>query len=234
MQKHFTTRATYFLQEGIENLDQCLAIAFQAAKEQKIGKIVVFTARGEGVRRALENFCPKPEYEHIRMIAVTFPAGKSFTDQHENSITVEISDENVRLFQSHDVPIIKAHLPFNPIAPVHGQQGSLGQDLSLVGEALNMFGGSMSLCVQAIVLACDAGAVGLGEHVIAITSDTAILAQATSTRRMLGELVIREILCKPAILTIGRREIAETTGEPIPNVEQKVLPEKETKKPTPD
>ena len=182
MQKHFTTRATYFLQEGIENLDQCLAIAFQAAKEQKIGKIVVFTARGEGVRRALENFCTRPEHEHIKVVAVTFPAGKSFTDEGGNSINVEISDENMKLFQSRGVPIIKAHLPFNPIASVYGQQGSLGQDLSLVGEALNMFGGSMRLCVQAITLACDAGAVELGEHVIALTSDTAILARATSTR----------------------------------------------------
>jgi hypothetical protein len=64
----------------------------------------------------------------------------------------------------------------------------------------------MSLCVQAIVLACDSGEVNIGEHVISMTSDTAILAQATSTRRMLGGLVIREILCKPVILTIGRKE----------------------------
>ena len=64
----------------------------------------------------------------------------------------------------------------------------------------------MSLCVQAVVLACDAGAVGLGEHVIAMTSDTAILVQAAPTTRMLRELVIREILCKPAILSIGRNE----------------------------
>jgi hypothetical protein len=64
----------------------------------------------------------------------------------------------------------------------------------------------MSLCVQAVVLACDAGAVELGEHVIAMTSDTAILVQAAATRRMLRELVVREILCKPAILSIGRKE----------------------------
>jgi hypothetical protein len=56
----------------------------------------------------------------------------------------------------------------------------------LGGEALNMFCGSISLCVQAITLACDSGCVGLGEHAIALTSDTAILAQASSTARMLG------------------------------------------------
>ncbi len=57
--------------------------------------------------------------------------------------------------------------------------------------------------------ACDAGAIDLGEHVISVTSDTAILAQASSTRRMLREMVIREILCKPAVLTISRAETSE-------------------------
>jgi hypothetical protein len=42
--------------------------------------------------------------------------------------------------------------------------------------------------------------------VISLTSDTAILAMAAVTRKMLSELVIREILCKPAVLTIGRKE----------------------------
>jgi len=107
---------------------------------------------------------------------------------------------------SHNVPIIRAHLPFDPIAPPFGDRGVLAQDLSLVESALNIFGGGMSLCVQAVVLACDAGAVGLGEHVIAMTSDTAILVQAAATTRMLRELVVREILCKPAILSIGRKE----------------------------
>ena len=67
----------------------------------------------------------------------------------------------------------------------------------------------MALCVQAITMACDAGEVEIGEHVIALTSDTAILAQASNTDRMLGELIVREILCKAAVLTISRNEHSE-------------------------
>jgi hypothetical protein len=81
--------------------------------------------------------------------------------------------------------------------------------LSLVGDALDVLCGSMSLCVQAILLACDAGAVSLREHVIALTSDTAVLAQAANTARMLSDLIIREILCKPAVLTVSRKEMAD-------------------------
>ena len=64
-------------------------------------------------------------------------------------------------------------------------------------------------------MACDAGEVEIGEHVIALTSDTAILAQASNTDRMLGELIVREILCKAAVLTISRNEHSENVRSTI-------------------
>jgi hypothetical protein len=207
--KQFSAPTTYFLQEGRDNLRECLKSVFQTAKVQNIAKLVIFTARGEGVRLALDEFCSLEEYRHIKLVAVTFPQGKKFTDDSGNSISVHIDDDNLKAFRLKKVPIVRAHLPFDPIAPLYKQRGVLGQDLSLIGEALNMFGGGMNLCVQAIVLACDAGEVSLGEHVIALSSDTAILAQATSTTRMLEELVIREVLCKPVVFSVGRKENAD-------------------------
>src|ERR1700674_1006630 len=207
--KQFIIPTTYFLQEGRENLRTCLQTAFQAAKLQNVSKGVFFTARGDGVRIALEEFCSLNDFKHIKPIAVTFPAGKDFTNPDGTVLAIAIDHANEELFRTSGVPLIRAHMPFDPIAPLFHREGNLGQDLSLIGEALNMFGGSMSLCVQAILMACDAGAVGLGEHVIAMTSDTAILAQATCTRKMLGHLVIREVLCKPAVLSIGRKEVAD-------------------------
>ena len=209
MQSHFRAPTTYFLAEGKENLTECLAVAFDAAREHDIGKIIIFTAEGEGIRLAIENFRSQPQFQGIKLVGVTFPKGKRFTDATGRPRRVEIPPDLESQFQSQGVPIIRAHLPFDPILPPFGDRGVLAQDLSLVGDALNMFCGSMSLCVQAVVLACDAGAVGMGEHVIALTSDTAILARASCTRQMLSSLVIREILCKPAILTIGRKEVAE-------------------------
>lgn len=209
MERAFTTRITYFLQEGRDNLRECLNVAFEAARQHNVGKIVIFTAKGEGVKLALDEFCSKPEFEKVKLVAVTFPQGKVFTNTEGHPIEVSISPDFTELFSSRGIPLVRAHLPFDPIAPPFKGRGVLGQDLSLVGDALNIFGGSMSLCVQAVVIACDAGAVRLGEHVIALTSDTAILAQATSTRRMLGEFVIREILCKPVVLSIGRKESAD-------------------------
>jgi hypothetical protein len=209
MPKQFTAPTLYFLQEGHDNLRECLGVSFHAALQQNVSRLVIFTARGEGVRLALEHFCTLPEYSHIKIVAVTFPAGMSFTDKDKKPIDVRIADADLSFFQANGVPVVRAHLPFDPIAPFYKGRGELGQDLGTVAQVLNMFCGSMSLCVQAIAMACDAGHVDLGEHVISLTSDTAILAQATCTHRMIGEMVIREILCKPVVMSVVRREVAD-------------------------
>lgn len=228
MHRQFTAPITYFLEEGKSNLDECLKIAYQGAKGHKITKIVIFTGRGDGVRMALERYTTQEDYKDIRIVAVTFAQGKQFLDENKNAVSVEISEEDQRYFLTNGVSIVRANLPFDPIVPAPCQVGILGADLGLIDAALSIFGGSMSLCVQAIALACDAGYVDAGEHVVGLTSDTAIIAQATPTRYLLSDFVIREILCKPAILTIGRNEHAEDLFEATERVlegEQKVLPE---------
>jgi uncharacterized protein len=227
MNNSFIAQTTYFLQEGRENLDDCLKIAFQAAMQQRIGKLVIYTAYGEGVKRAIENFCSQEEYSHIRLVAVTFPAGKTFTDSNNKPYEAAISDEVQSLMEVQRIPLVRAHLPFDAVEPGAAQQTTVGRGFNLLGETLNMFCGSMSLCVQAVALACDAGHVNSGEHVIALTSDTAILARAAVTRRMISQLVIREILCKPAILTIGRNEAAPLTPK---RGKRSIAPKKRTKR----
>jgi hypothetical protein len=227
MQTQFTAQTAYFLQEGRDNLRNCLQIAFASAKQQNVSKIVIFTAQGEGVRIALESFCSQPEYSHIKLVAVSFAKGKIFTDKDGKKIEAKIAPEDVAFFSEHKVPVVRGHLPFDPITPFFKSSGMLGQDLSLVSEALGIFGGSMALCVQAITMACDAGEVEIGEHVIALTSDTAILAQASNTDRMLGELIVREILCKAAVLTISRKEHSEKMSGQLSlelNSDSKTLP----------
>jgi hypothetical protein len=209
MQTQFTAQTAYFLQEGRDNLRNCLQIAFASAKQQNVSKIVIFTAQGEGVRIALESFRSQQEYSHIKLVAVSFANGKIFTDTKGQRIEAKFSSADLEFFKANNVPVVRGHLPFDPITPFFKSSGMLGQDLSLVSEALGIFGGSMALCVQAITMACDAGEVEIGEHVIALTSDTAILAQASNTDRMLGELIVREILCKAAVLTISRKEHSE-------------------------
>jgi hypothetical protein len=225
---------SYFPDEGRSHLADCLALSIDRAKKYGIEKLVIFTARGDGIDLALDMCERDSDCSAIRIVGVTFPQGKVFNDPDHpgQSLRVEISPERLSRFKQAGVPIIRARLPFDPIAASFKDHGVLGQDFSLIGNALSIFCGSMSLCVQAALIACDAAEVIEGEHIIAVTSDTAILVQAAPTNRFLHDLVVREILCKPLFLTIGKKEdvppsLAEYSDDESnesPPAEPKMLP----------
>jgi hypothetical protein len=198
----------YFLQEGRENLERCLQATFEAAVDHSIKKVIIFTSAGKGVKIALQEYCSQERFADIKLIAVTFPSQAQFSTEDSSEYT--ISSEICELLASQNVPIVRAHLPFEPIHSYYKGRGILGQDFSLIGNALKIFCGSMNLCVQAVLMASDAGYAELGEHVIAMTSDTSIIVRAAGTSRFLTDLIVREILCKPVLLTIGKSEKAES------------------------
>lgn len=214
-QEFFSANIEYFMQEGKANLRSCLRIAFEAAVARGIDTIVIFTGVGEGPEIAINEFRSNVIFAAIKLIAVTFPQGQRFKE------SAEISPERRALFQENNVPIIRAHLPFNPIAAQYEKHGMLGQDLSLIGNALNIFGGGMSLCVQSALMACDAGYLELGDHVISMTADTAIIVRVAPTERLLADLIVREILCKPLYLSIIKKE--EVEGGPLIEAEDQPI-----------
>jgi hypothetical protein len=197
----------YFVEEGKANLSRCLECSFEAAVAHSIKKLVIFTSAGKGVKMAIEEYCSKPEFSHIKIIAVTFPSHTKLPpgDPSDHCIMEEMSE----YLKKHDVPVVRAHLPFEPIRAHRVGEGLLGQDFSLISNALRIFCGSMSLCVQAVLMASDAGHVNFAEHVIAMTADTSIVARAATTSRFLTDLIVREIICKPLLLTVGKSEKAE-------------------------
>jgi hypothetical protein len=192
----------YFFHEGKENLDDCLRIAFETAISRDVKTVVIFTGVGEGPRIAVEKYLSQPMFKGISLIAVTFPHGQRFKDGKR----IEISQETIDFLLENEVPLLRAHLPLAPIAAHYRQHGILGQDLALIGNALSIFGGSMSLCVQAALVASDAGYLELGQHAICLTSDTAILARTSPTQDFLTDFIVREVLCKPMSLTVVKHE----------------------------
>lgn len=201
MTRLFKNEVTYFLREGRENLSDCLELSFEAATRSAVDKIVVFTAFGEGLRKAIDNFLVKPEYASLQLIGVTFPQGKEYTQDQRG-----VSADNLSYFKERRVPLVRSHLPFDPIPANYRNHSILGQDTALIRNALGIFGGGLSLCVQASLMACDAGLVDEGDHVIALSADTAILARCSPTTRFLTDFVIREVICKPVFMTISKRE----------------------------
>lgn len=206
MPNSITAAIEYFFHEGKENLEECLRIAFETAVRRNIQTIVIFTAVGQGPKIAIEKYLIQPEYQGIKIIAVTFPYGQKFKGYEGRPSETQISPEDHELFKNSGVPIVRAHLPFNPIHAHLAGHAAPGRDLTHIGNTLNIFCGSMSLCIQAALMACDAGEVELGEHVISLTSDTAIVVRVSPTERFLADFIVREILCKPMSLTIIKRE----------------------------
>jgi hypothetical protein len=196
MSDSFDYSTTYFWQEGKPNLHACLQIAFEAAKKHEVQKIVIFTGAGDGIRAASEDFLSQEQYADIRIVAVTFPHGHKY----------DISEVESNWIVSQNIPLVRAHLPFDPIKAQYQGYGVLGHDFSLLGNLLTIFGGSMSLCVQAVLMACDAGIVRQGEHVISMTSDTAILVRSAPTSHLLTDFIVREIFCKSVVMNISKKE----------------------------
>jgi hypothetical protein len=194
----FEYNTTYFWQEGKKNLHDCLRIAFEAAKAHDVTTIVIFTGIGQGVRAAQQDFVSQEQYSHIRIVAVTFPHGHP----HPN----DISQEDLEWMTVSRIPLIRAHLPFDPIRAQYQGHGILGQDFGLLGNVVNIFGGGMSLAVQAVLMACDAGIVQKGEHVISLTADTAILVRSAPTSNLLTDFIVREIFCKAVFMDISKKE----------------------------
>lgn len=202
MPSSYTGVIEYFFHEGKENLEDCLRIAFETAVSRDVKTIVIFTGVGEGPRIAVERYLSQPIFKEIELIAVTFPYGQRFKD----GARVEMSPETRDFLAKNGIPLLRAHLPFAPITAHYRHHGILGQDLTLIGNALSIFGGSMSLCVQAALVASDAGYLQLGQHAICLTSDTAILARTSPTQDFLTDFIVREILCKPMTLTVVKHE----------------------------
>jgi hypothetical protein len=213
--------AVYFPNEGKENLDGCLRTAFSAAVRHGIRKIVIFTARGEGLEAALLLRESSPEFSHVLLVGVTFPQGKVFTEREGQQPPTRFAESLLSRLRDAEIPVVRARLPFDPIWSNYPTNGVLAQDMSIIGNALNAFGGGMSLCFQATLMACDAGQVDWGEHVIVMSADTALLVRAAPTDHFLTDMIVREILCKPIFLTITR-------GEETPEMNAEVESERDS------
>jgi hypothetical protein len=202
----------YFDSEGRQNLDNVLRVIKKIIKkreELRACKIVIFTAEGQGPAMAynrLGEFRPK-------LIAVTFPIHFSVKRANGDRYFPRISDEIQDFFRGVHIEIVTPpSLPFDLIDGMDGHN----QQVKLISQTIAMFGGGFSLCIQAVLRACDVGLLEEGESVIAMSGDTAGLFIASTTAHFLnseGGLAVQEIFCKPRRLTRSRPR-TETLEEP--------------------
>jgi hypothetical protein len=155
----------------------------------------MFTGTGEGLELACTKYLNSPEYSAINVVGVSFPYGVM------PPAALQIPNDRLKLIQEFKIPIIRASSPFEDLV-IPQRTGA-----SFVRRTLETFSGGMALCVQAILVACDAGLVRPGEHLVSMCADTSILAKAAPTSMFFSIFAIREVICKPVIHDISKGEI---------------------------
>ncbi len=207
--------------EGPTYLDECMAAAFDCCKGADIKVLVIFTSTGEGPCKALDKYLSREEFAGVRLIAVTPPVNKQYRSASGEPVRAGIQGERFTKLRDANVPIVSARLPFRSILahPDPISQPPEGVSHLVVAPALNfdamhavdrvlgIFGGGISLCVQSVLMACDAGAVTLGERVVVMSADTAIVALACHSESFLSPhtgMIVDHIVCRPRVYTISK------------------------------
>jgi hypothetical protein len=173
------------------------------------------TFRGEGPLLAYHELLD----DDLTVVAVLFPP--TYRVVKDNTVTYsEIPDKIRKFFDGVGVRIIRSRLPFDEITGAE----SHNKEMSALKKTLAVFGGSMPLAIQAVLQATDSGEVCSGEQVVAITSDTALVVTASTTKDFISPtagLQVNEIICKPRRYTIAR-PILKPALEALPVAEKKL------------
>jgi hypothetical protein len=199
---------TYLDHEGREGMRECLRLSFEWCVSGDVATVVVFTGTGEGPYFAAKELLPQPQYNNVRVVAVTPPSGRPYrsnpSDPSSPLVRAGISSSMREELGAFGISVVSAHLPFKEIHDGHTR----ASEWSRVAEAYGVLGGGFSLCIQAMMMACDAGTIEAGERVVSCSADTAVVAFASRTDSFLSPtdgVLVEHIICRPARYTISKQ-----------------------------
>jgi hypothetical protein len=202
----------YFEESKIENTDLVLEIVKQKALSKGIKHVVVASTRGEtGVKTAKYY-----KDSGIKVTVVTHQVGPSGP---------ELLPENEEMIKNFDGVIVTCTHAFGGVSnslsrrppmepgkprPEPYWPSYVPSTGDLIANVLRLFSQGMKVCFEIVVMATDAGAVPVGERVIAIGgqgkwSDTAIVIKAANSTSFFN-LDVEEILAKPISKRIPRKD----------------------------
>ena len=189
---------TYFLKEGRVNMDKTLQLSFDAAQEYGIEHIVIYSALGAGVVKAIDDYLSKDQYSDINLIVAAFPRNTRLADGTIVDFPVSLK----RRLRKLSIPIVRLTKKNFTQVIVKGS----GINFRKIKLVSSMFGGSFPLCIEGAIAACEKGAIQSGTCVVSMSGDTAIIVTASNLQYFPGMFAIREILCKPVLMDITRKE----------------------------
>ncbi len=176
-------RIVYFERPGPANTDETLRLALDEASLRGISKIILASTTGDTARLAARL------YADSGITLVVFPHQHGFTESQRFPQELVAELEHAGHKVHFGTMLFHTDRLYGSPTP------------EAMAMVLRTICQGMKVCVEIVMMAADAGLVGIGEEVIAVSgtargADTAVVALASSSTR-LHELHITEILCKP-------------------------------------
>lgn len=199
----FSKSIYYFSAEGKQNLNKTIDLVAKRAIQDDIKHIIVFTADGDG---AFGIKAKLKKYPDITVHAATFPYKQVFRIRDsegdtKNTVAGTSLPEIRKKLESARINLIQGVMPLQEIIIPNTKDIKTQTIL----YTLSLISGGLRLCIQAILMATDGGHIEPGEHVIAMSADTAIVARSSLSTWLFHPsegLEIMEIICKPSRFTI--------------------------------
>lgn len=191
--KHAKGSTVYFGEGGKARIRETARLAVKRATEMGLDSLLVFTSDGDGALEAAR----MAENSNIRIIAVTFPTGQLFVDESSSFFTTRLSEsERKRELEDNGISVVQGTMPLQEIVC----PGTHDERIEGITNTLSLLSPGLALCVQAILMATDAGVIKQGQEVVSMSADTAIIGTGAWTHWLFHPqygLDIREIICKP-------------------------------------
>ena len=193
MQIDMKKTTLYFEKTGPENTGILLSAAKERLQELGIKDIVVATTHGGTAIQAQEALGPD-----LNIVAVTISEG--FKDKGWTITPSErknLEDRGIKVLTS-------THALGGDVSSAFTDKYGGDYPARTVRDTLYRFGQGMKVAVEIVLMAADAGLIGMDGEVIAIAgtgdgADTCIIVKPAYPRKFF-ELEVREILAKPRIL----------------------------------
>lgn len=178
-----------FAETGPANTEAVVTLAVEAARERKIGHLVVASASGATARLFL------PHAREFNLVVVTHAFG--FAGPGQNEMPPAAQEE---LIKAGCKVVTATHVLSGAERGMSKRFGGV-YPVEIIAHTLRMFGQGVKVGVEIAVMALDAGAIPYGRDVVAVGgtnegADTAIVIRPAHAQAIF-ETHISEIICQP-------------------------------------
>jgi len=193
----------YFEEDKPENTDVVLGLVKKKALEKGIKHVIIASTRGETGVKAAEAF----KDSGINVVVVTHqvgPKGSELLEDNEKSLKALgakiVTCTHAFGGVSTSLRRVPPTEPGKPLPPPYWP-AYVQATPDLIANVLRLFSQGMKVCFEITVMAADAGAIPVGENVIAVAGqgrgmNTAIVIKSTNTTTFF-DLDVQEIIAKP-------------------------------------